>query len=126
MSLFDPSHPDYSLRRLVHQYEQSPKSIKDIPQNFIDYFGLPTLIHSLPLILPRIPKYDETAISTTMDNSNFPNISSLVKTISTFSTEIDKLYAIYYYIGHNIRYDFVAYEKRKRSNSTIEEIFKKK
>jgi hypothetical protein len=53
---FDRTHPDYSLRIPVSQFDQHPRPINEIPCDFLEYFPLPAMATSLNLKLPPLPE----------------------------------------------------------------------
>lgn len=117
MIKFDPDHPDYSLRMLVHKFEQDHLQLENIDSQFLNFFGIGILSNSLPIQFPKIPEFDKNIISEYMKSEHFSTFMDLVKHISRLKTDIEKLYAVYYYTCHNIQFDLNSELKN------IEEIF---
>jgi hypothetical protein len=120
---FDPYHPDYSLRVLVHDFERNPKPFDQIPKRFLDYYGIGILANSLTLISPTVPKFDSKKVSDVMERHAVKTLDMLIQLISTLDSDIEKLYAIYYYGCHHVQYDVDSYFNNKVQSTTLEKVF---
>lgn len=123
MLRFDPNHPDYSLRFLVADFERNPKPPEDIPQSFLNYYGIAVLANSLTLVFPKLPEYDSNKVINILKNNNPKTLDGLINVISRFNNDMEKLFAIYYFGCHHIRYDTDAFFSGNIQHATLESVF---
>lgn len=125
--IFNKNNPEESLRLLVEDLDNNPISMKSIPKDFVDYFSIPGLVNSLNIQLAEPPKYNGALVEKAMKKKSFKNPDALAKyIIKTFKYPIDRLYAIFYYEGHNIIYDDESFLTNSIKYKTLEEIFESK
>jgi hypothetical protein len=101
---FDPLKPEDSLKALVSQFEICPRSIAEIPEQFVKYYGLPVLANSLNIPYPPTPHFDGERVAERI-GKGFNTVQSLIAELRSFQNEIDRLYGIFYYTVKNIAFD---------------------
>ena len=126
MMEFNHAYPEYSLRLLVHEFDKNPQELNAIPKSFADYFGYPILARTLNIKYPKIPKFDQAPIVNLFKYKTYSSIDNLASDIKPFSTEIEQLFAIFYWIDHNIAYDIERSRQIYREPQTIENVFETK
>lgn len=116
----------FYLRYLVKITEENGITYDEFPEEFIKYFSIPGLAQALNIKIHNPPVPNISEVKNYMDSNTFNDFNSLVAGIkSKFQTNIDKLYAAYYYTTHTIEYDLEALDKEEGRNS-IEKIFRVK
>jgi hypothetical protein len=98
----------------------TPRPPQEIPKEFVDYFGIGTLAHSLNLVFPKLPPFDQAHVIECLSAATFETLEDLTTAISNVGTDMDKLFGIYYWITQNVSYSL---EER---GSTLESVFTRK
>lgn len=124
---FNRRKPEESLNLLVEDFENNSYTIESIPRDFSNYFSIPGLVNSLNVQLPLPPKYNLSFVEKSMKGKTFSNTDDLANYIlTTFSYQIDRLFAIFYYEANNFLYDYDSLFTNSIKYKTIEEIFESK
>lgn len=102
----------FYLRYLSKTTDKKAISYKEIPKYYQDFFPLPSLSQSLNILIP-LSQINFSAVEEYIDSNTFDDFESLSQGInSKFQKDPDKLYASYYFIVYNIKFD------QERSSST--------
>jgi hypothetical protein len=107
---FDPARPDLSLRALVELCDTMPPRPGEVPQAFMQYFGMEVLSNSLNMLFPTLPAFAEAADIQFMEHQKAPTFDALCRAISTRPTDLDKLFCAFYWLSHNVSYDIASKE----------------
>lgn len=122
--MINEGNSSFYLRYLVKVTEEKGITYEEIPQEYIDYFGIPALAQSLNIKVHNPPIPNDSEVEKYIDSNKFDNFESLASGIKrTFQTNIDRLYAAFYYTTHNIEYSKTELSKAEGSHS-IEKIFR--
>jgi hypothetical protein len=101
---FNPSQPEASLLALARFCDQSAITPEQIPSDFVNYYGIEILSNSLKLKFPDLPDFDLADATAHMTGRKFGSLETLVQTIASRPSEIDKLFCTFHYMAHNVRY----------------------
>lgn len=115
----------FYLRYLVKITETRPILYSEIPKAFEDFFSIPALSQALNVMVQNPPPVNYSKVENYLDSHKFSSFDMLCKGIKdTFDTDMDKLYAAYYYSTHNIEYDYTIYEGHNLFDPTTNNVFK--
>jgi hypothetical protein len=102
MIRFDSSKPDVCLRVLADLCDNHAVSLEDIPQPYVDHFGLEVLSNSLNLVFSPLPPFDAEANVRFMESQRFRSYKSFCRAVATRPTDMDRLVCIYYHACRRI------------------------
>lgn len=112
------------LRCLVKMAEDMPLKCDEIPKEFIDFFSLPGLSQCINISFDNIPEMDMDKVEDFFKNKSFTDFDDVATEIrSNFKTEIEKLYASFYYVTQNVKYDDERKNMENRDYLSIQKIF---
>ncbi|KAK8898389.1 hypothetical protein M9Y10_000674 [Tritrichomonas musculus] len=117
----------FYLRWLVQVSNSQPITDNNIPKVFQDFFTLPALSQALNISVANPLSVDWSNVENYINQNTFTDFVSLAEGIrDNFQTDIDKLYASYYFVTHYIQFDWDRYNSEDPQVLTIEDIFTQK
>lgn len=116
------------LRWLVKISDTNPIRYEEIPKEFQDFFSIPGLSQALNISIKNPPSSNWSKVESYIDSNTFTDFENLAKGIrENFQTDIDKLYASYYFVTHHVQYDYPrSLIKTNRPTLSIDNIFTKR
>ncbi|KAK8865114.1 hypothetical protein M9Y10_010647 [Tritrichomonas musculus] len=111
----------YYLRYLVKITDKKPIPYDEIPKAFRNFFTVPALSQSLNILIRLPTPINWSEVENYLNSNKFENFDSLINGIkNNFHTDIDKLYACYYYTTHNIQFEnFLDKESKPLSIDSV-------
>ena len=116
--MINEENSSFYLRYLVKISDRNPIPIDEIPKVFRNYFSIAGLCRSINISVPP-PRVNWSEVENYINGTFFKNFDSFIQGINdNFSTDMDKYYAIYFYLTHHLKCD------NKKESSSIDDVFK--